>query len=157
MAPATGADTTGKPLTESDRVEGKSVYDPRGKNIGSIKRLVIGKISGRRRLPRPHFAANAIAAASLKQMGLSLHPTDASPTDADWSEYTILRDGRPVGRIFERHSVPELPWFWSITTIPSDEAGIYTYGRAATMETAKADFQANYRRWLTWAKLEAES
>jgi PRC-barrel domain len=38
---------TGKPLIESDRVEGTSVYDPQGKNIGSIKRLMIEKISGR--------------------------------------------------------------------------------------------------------------
>jgi len=38
---------TGKPLIESDRVEGTSVYDPRGNDIGSIKRLMIDKLSGR--------------------------------------------------------------------------------------------------------------
>jgi hypothetical protein len=38
---------TGKPLIESDRVEGTTVYDPQGNNIGSIKRLMIEKISGR--------------------------------------------------------------------------------------------------------------
>jgi hypothetical protein len=38
---------TGKPLIESDRVEGTTVYDPRGNNIGSIKRLMIEKISGK--------------------------------------------------------------------------------------------------------------
>ena len=38
---------TGKPLIESDRVEGTSVYDRQGKSIGSIKRLMIEKISGR--------------------------------------------------------------------------------------------------------------
>src|SRR4051794_20014347 len=37
---------TGKPLIESDRVEGTTVYDPQGNNIGSIKRLMIEKISG---------------------------------------------------------------------------------------------------------------
>jgi PRC-barrel domain len=37
---------TGKPLIESDRVEGTIVYDPQGKDIGSIKRLMIEKISG---------------------------------------------------------------------------------------------------------------
>jgi hypothetical protein len=31
---------TGKPLIESDRVEGTTVYDPQGNNIGSIKRLM---------------------------------------------------------------------------------------------------------------------
>ena len=37
---------TGKPLIESDRVEGTTVYDPQGNNIGSIKRLMIEKMSG---------------------------------------------------------------------------------------------------------------
>jgi PRC-barrel domain len=38
---------TGKPLIESDRVEGTTVYDPQGTNIGTIKRLMIEKLSGR--------------------------------------------------------------------------------------------------------------
>ena len=38
---------TGKPLIESDRVEGTYVYDPSGNEIGTIKRLMIEKISGK--------------------------------------------------------------------------------------------------------------
>jgi hypothetical protein len=38
---------TGKPLIESDRVEGTTVYDPEGNSIGTIKRLMIEKIGGR--------------------------------------------------------------------------------------------------------------
>ena len=38
---------TGKPLIESDRVEGTYVYDPNGSHIGTIKRLMIEKISGK--------------------------------------------------------------------------------------------------------------
>ena len=38
---------TGKPLIESDRVEGTTVYNPQGNNIGTIKRLMIEKLSGR--------------------------------------------------------------------------------------------------------------
>jgi hypothetical protein len=38
---------TDKPLIESDRVEGTTVYDPQGNSIGSIKRLMNEKISGR--------------------------------------------------------------------------------------------------------------
>ncbi|WP_407520710.1 PRC-barrel domain-containing protein [Methylobacterium oryzisoli] len=34
------------PLIESDRVEGTVVYDVNGKQIGTIKRLVIEKVSG---------------------------------------------------------------------------------------------------------------
>lgn len=47
MATAATSEMTGKPLIESDRVEGTTVYDPNGNNIGSIKRLMIEKISGR--------------------------------------------------------------------------------------------------------------
>ena len=38
---------TGDPLISSDRVEGTTVYDPNGKDIGSIKRLMIEKVSGK--------------------------------------------------------------------------------------------------------------
>jgi PRC-barrel domain protein len=35
------------PVIESDRVEGTAVFDPRGTQIGTIKRLLIEKVSGR--------------------------------------------------------------------------------------------------------------
>jgi len=38
---------TGKPLIESDRVEGTTIYDRQGNSIGSIKRLMIEKIGGK--------------------------------------------------------------------------------------------------------------
>lgn len=38
---------TGKPLIESDRVEGTTVYSMDGSDIGTIKRLMIDKISGK--------------------------------------------------------------------------------------------------------------
>ncbi len=38
--------TSSKPVIESDRVEGTAVYDPHGKHIGTIKRLIIEKLSG---------------------------------------------------------------------------------------------------------------
>ena len=48
MAQSAGSGAmTGKPLIESDRVEGTTVYDPQGNNIGSIERLMIEKLSGR--------------------------------------------------------------------------------------------------------------
>jgi hypothetical protein len=36
-----------RPVIESDRVEGTAVYDPSGHRIGTIKRLLIEKVSGR--------------------------------------------------------------------------------------------------------------
>ena len=38
---------TGKPLIESDRVEGTAVYDRNDNHIGSIKRLMIDKKTGK--------------------------------------------------------------------------------------------------------------
>jgi sporulation protein YlmC with PRC-barrel domain len=38
---------TGKPLIESNRVEGTAVYDRSGKRIGTVERVMIDKISGR--------------------------------------------------------------------------------------------------------------
>jgi hypothetical protein len=45
-SPITGG-LTGKPLIESDRVEGTDVYDSDGNSIGSIKRLMIEKVGGK--------------------------------------------------------------------------------------------------------------
>jgi PRC-barrel domain len=45
-SPAPGV-RTGKPLVGSDRVEGTTVYDKNGNNIGSVRRLMIDKMSGR--------------------------------------------------------------------------------------------------------------
>jgi sporulation protein YlmC with PRC-barrel domain len=39
--------TGGSSLIDSKRVEGTDVFDPAGKHIGSIKRLVLDKLSGR--------------------------------------------------------------------------------------------------------------
>jgi hypothetical protein len=44
---ATTKTDTNAALIDSDHVQGTDVYDPDGKNIGSIKRLVIDKVSGR--------------------------------------------------------------------------------------------------------------
>jgi hypothetical protein len=38
---------TGRPLIESDRVEGTNIYDAQRNKIGSVKRLMIEKLSGR--------------------------------------------------------------------------------------------------------------
>jgi hypothetical protein len=51
----------------------------------------------------------------------------------------IVEDGRDVGRVYEdRHSPPELRWFWSITVYVNPKLGITTSGRAASIEDAKA-------------------
>ena len=47
MAEAASSPTSSKPLIESDRVEGTTVYGVGGERIGTIKRLMIEKVSGR--------------------------------------------------------------------------------------------------------------
>ena len=45
--PSAPGQRTGRPLIESDRVEGTTVLDRHGHSVGSIKRLMIEKISGK--------------------------------------------------------------------------------------------------------------
>ena len=79
---------------------------------------------------------------------LSLRPTGlSSPAYRDWADYIILEDGRAVGRVYEdRHSRPELRWYWSITVFVGSRPGISTHGRTATMEEAKTRFLANCQK-----------
>lgn len=67
---------------------------------------------------------------------LTLRPTGlSSPAYRDWLDYVIVENGRDVGRVYEdRHSWPELRWFWSITVYVNPKLGIMTSGRAASMD-----------------------
>jgi len=81
---------------------------------------------------------------TLRRSGLS------SPAYRDWLDYVIVEDGRDVGRVYEdRHSKPELRWFWSITVYVNPKLGITTSGRAASIEEAKAQFLANWQKCRT--------
>ena len=62
---------------------------------------------------------------------LTLRPTGlSSPAYRDWLDYVIVADGRAVGRIYEdRHTLPDLRWFWSITVYVDPKQGIKTSGR----------------------------
>jgi sporulation protein YlmC with PRC-barrel domain len=46
-ATRTVSPSTSSSLIDSDHVQGTGVFDPRGKDIGTVKRLVIDKLSGR--------------------------------------------------------------------------------------------------------------
>ena len=76
------------------------------------------------------------------------------PTYADWFDCVVYDDGRPIGRIYEdRHALPDLRWYWSLTVLGAWQSGP-TSGRAPTLDEAKAQFHANFKKWLVWAKLE---
>jgi hypothetical protein len=65
-------------------------------------------------------------------MSLTLRPTAlSSPAYRDWADYIVREDSRAVGRIYEdRHTLPGLRWFWSITMYVNPKLGITTSGRA---------------------------
>jgi len=78
--------------------------------------------------------ANDRRSLSMRKTGLS------SPAYADWFDCVVYDDGRPIGRIYEdRHTLPELRWFWSLTVLGAGHARIPYNGRVPTLEQAKAE------------------
>jgi hypothetical protein len=63
-----------------------------------------------------------------------------------------------IGRIYDVRGGPEhLRWFWALH-FPATPESLRTDNRVATLEAAKAEFEASWRQWLAWAKLgEVES
>ena len=63
-----------------------------------------------------------------------------------------------TGRLYSLlQGVPaDLRWFWSVTVYVDPKAGIRTSGKVATLDDAKAQFEAAWRRWLAWTKLREE-
>ena len=75
-----------------------------------------------------------------------MRPTGGhSPVYADRQDWTIFDDGKPVGRIYENAGAgtpADLRWFWSMTVYVHPRAGIVTSGKVATLDEAKAQFEA---------------
>ena len=61
-----------------------------------------------------------------------------------------------IGRIYEQKGfAPEVRFFWSLHgVVLTRPPGIHTEGTAPTLEAAKAEFQASWKRRLEWAGLE---
>ena len=58
------------------------------------------------------------------------------------------------GRIYEVGGGPEhLRWFWALH-FPSKPENLRTDNRVATLEATEVEFEASWRQWLAWAKLE---
>jgi hypothetical protein len=75
------------------------------------------------------------------------HTALSSPAYRDSIDYTVVKDGRAVGRMFEdRHSRPELRWFWSITVYVGPKQDITTSGRAPSLEAAKGQLLTNWQK-----------
>jgi hypothetical protein len=76
-------------------------------------------------------------------MPLTLRPTRLS-RDPDDQDSTVHDDGAEIGRLYEdlQTNRPENRWFWSITVMGPARGHMRASARAATLERAKADFQA---------------
>jgi hypothetical protein len=88
-------------------------------------------------------------------MPLELRSTGlASSIDKDRKDYTLFSGAWAMGRIYEEPGSPQrLRWYWSLHGILGKPLELRTDGRAPTLEAAKAEFQASWKRWLEWAKL----
>jgi hypothetical protein len=92
---------------------------------------------------------------NFRAMALTMRPTDLdrSPATADLADWIILDDGKPVGRIYQRHAPAnaDVAWFWSITTYVEPRSALRTSGMAETLDAAKAAFRDSYDKWRDWA------
>jgi hypothetical protein len=88
-------------------------------------------------------------------MILTLRPTDLerSPAMANLDDWMVLDDGKPIGRIYQRHAPAnaDVAWFWSVTAYVEPRSGLRTSGMAETLDAAKAAFRDSYDKWRDWA------
>ena len=86
-------------------------------------------------------------------MALTLRPTDLdrSPATAHLEDWIVLDDGKPIGRIYQRHAPANAAWFWSVTAYVERRAGLRTSGTTETLDAAKAAFRATWDQWRYWA------
>ena len=93
--------------------------------------------------------------AQNRAMALTLRPTDLdrSPATVDLEDWIVLDDGKPIGRIYQRHApaTADVAWFWSITTYVEPRSGLRTSGTMGTLDAAKAAFRDSYDKWQAWA------
>ena len=91
-------------------------------------------------------------------MPLTMRPTGLkSPVDVHRQDYTIYSGEWAMGRIYEQRGGPEhMRWFWSLYGVVGKPPKVQTNDHAPTLDEAKAQFEAAWKRWLDWAKLREE-
>jgi hypothetical protein len=66
-------------------------------------------------------------------------------------DFTVYDDGKPVGRLYERHTAARAPiWHWSITAYVEPRAGLNTSGTAETLDAAKTAFDDAWDKSKAW-------
>jgi hypothetical protein len=72
----------------------------------------------------------------------------------DTVNYTLFCGERYIGYIYENGRAPEdMRWFWALHA-PSKPGDMRISNQVATLEVAKAEFEASWVAWKAWAGLE---
>jgi hypothetical protein len=90
-------------------------------------------------------------------MPLTMRPTGlGSGHYKDVPDYGIYCGEWCIGRIYEtRTGPPELRWFWALHVPSKPAETIRTDNRTATLEQAKAQFEASWKQsWKAWTGME---
>ncbi len=85
-------------------------------------------------------------------MSLKMRPTGlASGFYNDTIDYSVFCGEWCIGRIYETRS--GLRWFWALYA-PSKPGTMRISNQVATLDEAKAEFEATWKQWKGWAKME---
>jgi hypothetical protein len=79
-------------------------------------------------------------------MQLILRRANISRKGGPWQheDYDVFDGDRDVGRIYRLDDRPDSGWFWGVSF---QLTGRKSYGRAESLEEAKAAFRAEYEVW----------
>jgi hypothetical protein len=88
-------------------------------------------------------------------MPLKMRPTGLGHgVYKDVPDYSVFSGEWCIGRIYQTRTSPDsLRWFWALHA-PNKPGTLRTDNRTATLEAAKAEFEASWKEWKAWAKLE---
>ncbi len=91
-------------------------------------------------------------------MPLKLRPTGLGHgVYEDNVDYGVFCSEWCIGRIYETRTGPaDLRWFWALHA-PSKPGSMRTSNQVATLDEAKAEFEASWKQWKAWARLEEVS
>jgi hypothetical protein len=81
-------------------------------------------------------------------MPLTMRPTGLGHgVYKDVPDYGVFCGEWCIGRIYQRRTGPEsLRWFWALHA-PSKPGEMRTWNQVATLEVAKAEFEASWKQW----------
>jgi hypothetical protein len=91
-------------------------------------------------------------------MPLKMRPTGLGHgVYKDVPDYGVFCGEWCIGRIYETWTGPaDLRWFWALHA-PGGRETLRSSNQVATLEVAKAEFEASWIAWKAWAGLEEVS